>query len=227
LVRRLGIVSIGQTPRPDLEHAFRRHAGNVDVVVSGVLDRYSREAIVDLTRLPSNFPLRTRLSDGTIVDVGIEAVAQDIPSIAAGLADRGATAVVIACTGEFTPFPCTVPVLLPFLVVPAVAMSLSRTRKIGVVTSNDQQQAAVVARWEKLGFSVHATSATPFAEEGMEPAAAELSDPSLEFVVLDCMGHDEAFRTNFARLSGRPVLAAQSLCARVAAELVGASHASA
>jgi hypothetical protein len=38
-------------------------------------------------------------------------------------------------------------------------------------------------------------------------------------VVLDCMGHGEEYRTEFARRCGRPVVLTQSLVARVAGEL--------
>jgi hypothetical protein len=50
---------------------------------------------------------------------------------------------------------------------------------------------------------------------------AEVSDPELELVILDCMDHTAADRDEFARLSGRPVLAALPLTAQVASEVIG------
>jgi hypothetical protein len=47
-----------------------------------------------------------------------------------------------------------------------------------------------------------------------------MADPALRLVVLDCMGHDDAYRAEFARLCGRPVVAAQTLVARVAGAVI-------
>jgi hypothetical protein len=54
----------------------------------------------------------------------------------------------------------------------------------------------------------------------MAQAMKVMSDPSLEVVVLDCMGHDERYRVEFSAGCGRPTLLAQTLMARVAGEWV-------
>jgi len=47
-------------------------------------------------------------------------------------------------------------------------------------------------------------------------AAAVMQRSAVALVVLDCMGHDEGYRAEFARLSGRPTLAIQALAAGIA-----------
>ena len=48
-----------------------------------------------------------------------------------------------------------------------------------------------------------------------------MADPELELVILDCRGHGAEYRDEFSRLSGRPALLAQTLLAKVTAEIVG------
>ncbi len=67
----------------------------------------------------------------------------------------------------------------------------------------------------KMGY------ASAFKRDEFEAAAADMSDSELELVILDCMDHTAADRGEFARLSGRPVLAALLLTAQLASEVMG------
>jgi protein AroM len=216
----LGLVTIGQTPRPDLEAEFRRHSPDADVLTLGALDGLTAAEIADLAASDDEYPLHTRLADGTTADVPMKALAPLVAEQAQRIAEDGAYLVVVLCAGGFPDFDCPVPLLLPGRVVPAVAGSLSRSRRVGVVTPIREQIRAARAKWESDGFSVEVTSASPFHHEEIHRAAAALSDPTLDLVVLDCMGHDEGYRMEFAELCSRPVLLAQTLVARVAGEVL-------
>jgi protein AroM len=91
---------------------------------------------------------------------------------------------------------------------------------IGVVTPIKGQVDAADRKWREDGFQPSVTWAAPHLHHEIETAADRMADPSLEIIILDCMGHDETYRTEFARRCGRPVVLAQSLVARVAGELV-------
>jgi protein AroM len=216
----LGVASVGQTPRPDLEAEFRRHGGGADVVVVGALDGLTRDEVAAIAARSSEYPLQTRLADGTVVEIAKDELEPLLARAAEKLVEVGAGVVVLACAGDLRPLECAVPLVVPGRILPALVETISRTRRIGVVTPNGGQREAARRKWEGDGFDVRVASASPFAEDELREAAAELSDESLELVVLDCMGHDHAYRARFAELCGRPVLAAQSLVARVAAELV-------
>ena len=54
----------------------------------------------------------------------------------------------------------------------------------------------------------------------LDAAAVALAAAEVDLVVLDCMGHDEAFRAAMARVSGLPTLAVQGLVADIAGALV-------
>jgi protein AroM len=218
--RMLGLVTIGQTPRPDLEAAFRAHAPDAEIVMRGALDGLSRADVSLLARGRDDYPLLVRLADGSTAEVPLQALQPCVEAEAARLAEAGAGLVVVLCAGGFPEIACRVPVLLPGRIVPSVVAAISRTRHIGVVTPLPGQVPSAKAKWEADGFAVRVTSASPFAHEEIGPAAAAMADPRLELVVLDCMGHRPGYRDEFARRCGRPVLLSQSLVARIVGELV-------
>lgn len=217
----LGLVTIGQTPRPDFEALFHEHAPCAAVRIVGALDGLTTGEVARLASRQDHHPLLVRLADGSAAAVPARRIIPRVKRAARRLAGDGASLVVVLCAGAFPRIDCGVPVIVPGRLVPAVMRSASRTRRLGIVTPLAAQAEAARAKWESDGFSVEVTWASPTRHDEIEMAARAMSHADLEFVVLDCMGHDEAYRLEFARLCGRPVVAAQTLVARVVGALVG------
>jgi protein AroM len=134
------------------------------------------------------------------------------------LAAEGARAVVIACAGDFPDISCPAPVILPGKVVPAVIGAVTTMRRIGVVTPIEGQVQAATRKWQSDGFDPVVTWASPVVHEEIRRASAVMREARVELVVLDCVGHDEAYALEFAERSGARVVTAQSIAARVAGE---------
>lgn len=216
----LGVVTIGQSPRPDLVAAFAAHAPGARVAVRGALDGLSVREVDALAGLPTDYPLLVRLADGTTREIGRDVLHPRVVQQARAFAADGATAVAIACAGDFPDVPCDVPVVLPGRVVPAVTRALGATARVGVVTPVAGQIAAATAKWRADGFDPVTVAAPPDDDAQLDRAADILRAAGVPLIVLDCMGHaDDAARRLEAR-SGARVLLAQSLAARVAGELV-------
>jgi hypothetical protein len=92
--------------------------------------------------------------------------------------------------------------------------------RIGVVTPNAAQVPFAERKWRDDGFDVVVTYASPADHGDIASAAQVMRQAAVTLVVLDCMGHDDAYRAAFARLSDRPVVAAQGLVAHLAASMV-------
>jgi protein AroM len=217
----LGVVTIGQAPRPDLVAAFGREAPHATVVVAGALDGLPRAAIDALAAQAAahDVPLLVRLADGSTAEVPRATLAPCVAACAAALAAAGAYAVVVACAGDFPAVPCPVPLLLPGRIVPAVVRALGHGPRIGVITPVAGQVAAATAKWRADGFDPVVAAAAPGQATALDRAAVAMQAAAPDLVVLDCMGHDDADAARFAAHCGRPVLAAQSLTARVAGAL--------
>lgn len=217
----LGLVTIGQAPRPDFDAAFREYLPNTEIKLLGALDGISVPQIDDLAGIDGSYPLHTLLSDGSTRDIDIKVLAPLVETKARELVDAGARAVVVCCAGDFPDIDCGVPVLRPGRLLPALAGAICRTRRIGVVSPIASQMAPAQAKWERDGFSVRTAFASPYRHDEIKIAAREMADSELEVVILDCMGHGVEYRDEFTRLSKRPVLLAQTLLAKVAAEMAG------
>jgi len=215
----LGIVAIGQTPRPDIERVCRPYAGGTAIRTVGALDGLTREEIRLLEDRHGPYPLLVRLADGAAAEVPLHALVPRVTACSAHLAAAGARLVVIWCAGDFPDIVCPVPVLRPGRLVPSCAAEMMQTRNIGVVTPVPGQVEAARAKWQADGFAATVTWAAPGDADGLARAGRELADAAIELVVLDCMGHGEDARRDLARASGHPVISAQSITARVAGAL--------
>lgn len=216
---RIGVLAIGQTPRVDLEKIFEKHSPGSEVLVLGALDGIAAGEISAMSPSGSQYPLHTRLADGSTVDVARDAIALRLPAVAATLVERGAGVLVLACTGPFEPFDCPVPLVIPDRVLPPLVRALTRRPRIGVVVPISAQMDVARAKWQAEGFSPKVVTASPFNEADSARAGDALRDPTLELVVLDCMGHSPTHRSQIALRSHRPVIAAQTLVARLAGEI--------
>lgn len=217
----VGLVTIGQTPRPDFEALFREHAPRAAIRIVGALDGLTTGEVARLASRRDHYPLLVRLADGSAAAVPARRIIPRVKRAARRLASEGASLVVVLCAGSFPRIDCGVPVIIPARLLPAVMRTATRARRLGIVTPIAGQAEVVRTKWEGDGFSVKVTWASPARHDEIEMAAAAMSDPDLEFVVLDCMGHDEAYRHEFSHLCGRPVVAAQTLVARVVGALIG------
>ena len=62
-------MTIGQTPRPDFETAFREYVPGVEFEIVGVLDGLSPEEISTLESEQGGYPLHMLLADGSTADI--------------------------------------------------------------------------------------------------------------------------------------------------------------
>ncbi|SLM18086.1 conserved hypothetical protein [uncultured spirochete] len=225
---RLGIVTIGQSPRSDVLPDFIDALGFLPAFEQlGLLDGLSCEGIASLApRGPDDQTLVTRLRDGTEVKLSEKSVVERLPLAVEEMERRSVDFIVLFCTGEFPPVESRVPVLYPSAIVSAVVSAVFSSKKNGgarlcVIAPASEQIPMLARKWGTAGVTLLFESLSPYTSGDSEllDCAGRVARLQCDMVVLDCIGYTEKVRAAFAQATGRPVILPRSLLARVAAEL--------
>ena len=221
----VGMVTIGQAPRADVVPDMVELLGpDVEIAELGALDGLTRAEIAGLAPEGDDAVLVTRLADGSAVFVGKRHVTPRVQEKLAELDARGAVVNVLLCTGAFPRLHSTRPLLEPERVLVGVLRGITAPGRLGVLTPSERQVAQTEARWRAHGFDPLVVPLSPYEEgdpQALDRAAGVLRGGDAGLVVMDCIGFRNHTRLELARLVERPVLVANLLVARVAAELLG------
>jgi protein AroM len=174
---RIGAVTIGQAPRPDLLEPLRkRSGGTADVIEAGALDGLERHELP--ARGPSRgdegrgaYPLTTRLRDGSSVTLDEAALVPLVQRAIERAEAAGAEATLLLCAGGF-------------LDVTAVArLGAMDARRLIIVVPYPGQAEASRRKWTAAGFEASIRVADP-------PTVDDDGDvASADAIVLDYVGH--------------------------------------
>jgi len=224
--KRLGIVTIGQTPRTDVVPEMAEVLGpGIEVLERGALDGLDIGAISGLAPGPGDDVLVTRLRGGASVFVAHRHVVPRVQACLADLDRAGVAVSAVLCTGPFPGLAAAVPLLSPDRLLLGVLRGLAWAGRLGVLAPSTAHVSQTMARWRGYGFDPVVAVLSPYDEaraSALGLAAEALGGGEAGVVVLDCMGFRRKVKEELSALLGVPVLQANLLLARVAAELLAA-----
>ncbi|MFC7328896.1 AroM family protein [Marinactinospora rubrisoli] len=222
---RLGIITIGQAPRPDLTPEIAALLPGIDLVERGVLDGMTAADIAARGPRSGEHALTTRLADGSAVVIGESLVVERLPGLLAEV-ERETDAVLLACTGSFPEPAHTKPLFVPDRMIAFGAAALTGDGGcVGVICPLPEQQADTVAKFARrlpAGSRVITDVCSPYtgSRTDLAGAARRLAEAGADVLALDCVGYSEAMRAQVAAESGLPVVLARSVCVRIASEVL-------
>jgi protein AroM len=220
---KIGMISIGQSPRPDILAIFRQAWGNkIDMIEIGALDGLDHEDAEQMAPQESDDVLVVKMADGQQHIVGRRHLIPRIESCAATLIERHVTALVLLCTGDFRPFRYSVPFIIPQKIVDNIISALvSSGQVVGVMIPADEQQKQMRRNLMSHGIVPVFASASPhLGEDGIVEAAHQLKRYEADFIVMHCFGYTQKMRDIVKDVTGKPVLLSNLLVAKVAGELL-------
>jgi protein AroM len=219
----VGLVTIGQSPRPDIVPDMAEIIGPaVEIREAGALDGLGRPEIDALAPRGGDEILVTRLADGTPVFLGRQRIEGLLEQRIAALESAGAGLTALMCTGDFPKLRASRPVVQPQPVLVGTLRGMSWPGRLGVLVPSVPHVPQAIERWRGEGFEPVVAALSPYEEE--DPAAVRRAAETVRgtgLVVLDCMGFRRKTRDELRELTGVPVLLANLLVARVIAELSG------
>jgi protein AroM len=217
-VRRVGLVTIGQSPRVDVVPEMKVVLGDVEVVECGALDELSRDEIEALRPGEGEYLLVTRLRDGSEVRISRERV---LPLVERCIRRLEAVTDVVGflCTGDFPELTSSKILVKPSELLLKVVEAL-RVRKLGVLVPDPRQVPVVGRRWLRVSEDVVVESFSPYTGSlaALPEVVRRFQDRDL--VVLDCIGYGLEVKRLVMELTGRPVVAPRTIMARVIRELL-------
>ncbi|MDA0874541.1 MAG: AroM family protein [Bacteroidetes bacterium] len=144
----IALHTIGQTPRPDLTPFIAAAIGVPDIVVTGALDGLAAADVP--APAPGDFPLETRLSDGTRVEVGASFLAPLLQQRIDAMEERVELHLVL-CAGPLPDLTAQGALVRPFEHACDVLLSRGVRRPL-VIVPFDTQAAPARGKWVQSGF---------------------------------------------------------------------------
>jgi protein AroM len=227
-MERIGMITVGQAPRDDLvpfmTPLFTRP---VDVLQAGALDGLDPPAIAVLAPDAGEAGIAARLLDGSETLVSHAKLLPRVQQCANRLRAEGAELLVILCGADWSAIRSDVLVVNPGLVFPAIVAALAAGRRLGVMKPVAGQIEGARRQFAERGIDAVVTSASPYTRRRLadaRDAAGELRRAGVDLVWMTCVGMDEAMREVVTETTGKPVILARSILARVIDELLAAGR---
>lgn len=187
--KKIGALTIGQTPRPDLvQPLVDALPQDCMVIQAGALDGLQANAIPSQAK--GTYLLTTRLRDGSLVKVEEAYLAAKLQEALVRLESQGVVATILLCAGTFEALHGTRPLFKPF-VLAYKTVQLMGIRSIGLIAPIPEQEAPIRQRWRAAGFDalVWNGDLSMQDERFQRQLTQHVNTGRLECIVLDYVGH--------------------------------------
>jgi protein AroM len=213
----LRVITIGQSPRPDLEAEIAAAVPGLRVTLEGALDGLTRAELAALAPREGGDTLFTMLPSGEGISVSKVEVTQRLRAKLATIQGP----VLLACTGAFAGLPERVDLVQPSAVLNALAEAMLPRGRLGIAVPFPEQIPGLSAKRTRPGLEVRAVALRPGSDDGAREAAArDLAAERPDLVLLDCVSYSRADKQAFTRVLDCPVLLSVAVAARAAACLL-------
>jgi protein AroM len=220
MATRVGMITIGQSPRPDVVPEVTALVGRpMEVIQAGALDGLGRTEVRLLAPGPADETLVTRMQDGTEVHVAKRHI---IPRLTTCIDRLGSQVdiLVLLCTGEFPEFSAPVPLIEPQGLVDRIVQAVvGPGGRVGVMVPGAAQVEGSRRKMAGYGLVASPVKASPYTgTEEVRLAAEQLRGSDVKAIVMHCIGYTMAMKAEVRRITGKPVLLARSLVGKILEE---------
>jgi protein AroM len=219
----LGVLTIGQSPRPDILSEMKQTIGDtIEIVEAGALDGLTRNEIASLAPGADDTLLVTRLADGTSVSVAEKYITPRLQQKLHNFFDKNVPVVLLLCTGGFPELEGKGLILRPDTILLNTVRAVGAGHRIGVLCPEENQIGWMLERWKEVNPQTIIQAVSPYGPlSDCTRAAVALKNAGAEMLVLDCMAYTNVTQTEVRRVTGLPVVLASGIVAHVVKELLG------
>lgn len=219
---KIGVATIGQSPRPDVVGEIRRVLGqDIEILEAGALDDLTLDEIQKIEPKPGEGILVTRMRDGTEVKITHDFVVPLLQERITELEGKGVNLILMLCTGRFPEFKAKSLIVMPSEIIRGVSRAALREGRLGTVLPSIQQIGGAPRERVNDGLVTYLDAASPYGpKEEIEELGDRLAKQNLDLILLNCMGFDHTMKQIIKEKTGKPVIQASSLVARALKELI-------
>jgi protein AroM len=212
--KKIGIITIGQSPRTDVVPEMSAFFGKgVEVLERGALDGLSLEQVREYAPEAGMIHLCTCMRDGSEVVVAKEKLLPKIQKAIDDLNREQVALILLLCVGEFPQFRSTCLVVEPQKIVDHCIQGLiGASHRLGIW---------VRETFSTLTDAVTVTVASPYAgEDDLIRAAKALNEAACDLIVMYCMGFNRQLTRPVREITAKPVIVSSAIVARTVGELL-------
>ncbi len=216
----IGFVTIGQSPRDDIVPEIARILGpDMRILERGALDGCLKQEIERLQPERGDFPLVTRLRDGSAAVVGKKKITPLLEKKIKELADLDVRFIALLCTDDFSRLKLHCNLLQPSKLLFHSVVSFLEKGTLGVFVPLEEQIQETQRKWKRTRLRVVVEALNPYLESPEQDQAIErMRNKKVDLVVLDCIGYSRKIKKRIRHLLGKPVLWPRSVLARAIQE---------
>lgn len=221
-MKKIGILTIGQSPRPDVVGEFLRVLGNdYEIIEKGALDDYSIEELRERKVSSGERILVTKLRDGLEIKISHDFVISNLQKCVDYLEGQNIEITLLLCTGKFPEFKSNHLVIQPSEIVRGTVAASLRSGKLAVVVPASEQIPKVKSNAFGKDIEVYYDAASPYGlMDEIKGLADRIAKENVDLVFLDCMGFTHDMKQMVKEITKKPVILSNALVARVIQELV-------
>lgn len=186
--KRIGALTIGQSPRPDLVVPIENLLPDCEIIQAGALDDLTPGDLPDPSK--AAYPLATQMRTGQAVLVDETFIAPKLQQALDRLESSGVVATLLLCAGTFADLQSKLPLFVPFKICYRVLGALQMTT-IGLITPVIEQETLIQARWERKGWQPTVWSADLEKQDQAfyRQLIERIRTKNLDCIVLDYVGN--------------------------------------
>ncbi|MGJ5069692.1 AroM family protein [Bradyrhizobium oligotrophicum] len=218
----MGVVVIGQSPRPAIEAEIAAVLSpGTTIELRGALDGMSRGEIDRIPPVDGADALFTLLPNGDNVRISKKAVEGRANAQLAKFRQDGIDVAMLACTGKFPNLAPEGLVILPSAVLHKMVEAVLPRGRLGVFSPLAEQTALIAGKWQRDHVEVVGVTLQPGSDDAAVDAAARaMAAKQPDLVVFDCMSYTSANKARVRRHYSGPVILSIAAAARIVEELL-------
>jgi len=218
--RKVGFVTIGQSPRTDILEDLKPLLGSLEILERGALDGLSPSELEAVAPFPDETPYVSRLFGGSQVLLSPEKILPLFQVAVDSVVGSGAEMVVVLCTGSFPTLQCPAPLLFPGRLLRGFVKGvLPPEGSLGVVVPLSKQAGAARESWNSITPHVYTASLSPYLDFSAGVEECQTLE-GCDLAVMDCLGYTIRHKEMLTRFLNIPVVLARTVMARAVRELI-------